>query len=358
MSYKFTLDHTLAIENIHDMITIDIKPDTRCGITGRDVEIHGYLTFSGSYLTDELGEERFEGAIPLDITLPYLGGAPDIQPEIASFDYRVTGGESLTLNLEVLLNGYEAKASAGDARPDVMDAWIEPVVPEPVIEEAVIEPFNISPPVNESADTLASVEKEDALVDRVGFMAEEEPVDEEQIPYSPLVEIEERMVEIEEIEFSTPRSEELPIEMVNEESESVQEEVIIPVVEEEGRAPKMTNTAAALMNELFAMKRGTAFKEQEEVPMEEEGVREEAIDVEAIEEAEVAEPPVIFDSVARQFSDGASTIKMVYVRHESETLGGVLERHSVTMDDVWNLPELTDGVGVGDCIMIKYEKPI
>jgi hypothetical protein len=71
-------------------------------------------------------------------------------------------------------------------------------------------------------------------------------------------------------------------------------------------------------------------------------------------EAPVAE----FDSIARQFADGETTIKMVYVDHESETLGGVLERHEATLDDVWNLSELAEGIDVGDCVMLRYEKTI
>jgi hypothetical protein len=538
MSYKFTLDHSLAIENIHDMITIDIKPDTRCSITGSEIEIHGYLTFNGSYLTDELGEERFKGSIPLDITLPYLDGVANVYPEVVSFDYRIAGGESLTLNLEILLKGYEIGTLAQDVRSDAMDAWVDPIVKEPIIEEAVIEPFDITLPAEQpiassvKAPTLAeevsnldrdqktkqevsnldrdqkakqevsnldrdqkaeqevlnldqeqnteqevsnldrdqnteqevpnldqedsteqevfnfdgdqsteqevsnldrdqsteqevsklnqdqsteqevsklnqdqsteqevsnldrdqsteqevsklnqeqSVEQEVSNLDRdqnteqeVSNLDQERSVEqevaeealtveEEVIPYSPVVEIDTRIVDHEEMEFKPPVVEASPVEVVHDEPDLdlIREEELISMVAEEQIAPKVTNTASALMDELFTMKRGTVFKEPMAVAVEDSST---SVDIRVMDEetndAELVEPIGVVDSVARQFADGESIIKMVYVRHESETLGGLLERYSVTMDDVWNLSDLGDGVGVGDCVMIKYEKPI
>jgi len=62
------------------------------------------------------------------------------------------------------------------------------------------------------------------------------------------------------------------------------------------------------------------------------------------------------DSVASQFADGKTTLKMVYVEDESQTLSGVLERYTASLDDVWNLQSLNDGVSVGDCVMLRYEK--
>jgi len=418
MSYKFNLDHTLAIADIHDMITIDIKPETRCSITGGDVEIHGYLTFRGSYLTPELGEAPFEGSVPLDITLPYLGGAPDIRPEVVSFDYRVENKKSLTLNLEVALKGY----AEDDNRDAVMDAWIDPIVDEPVYEEAVIEPFdfNITPvevvveqdeeeqsrheeelveevqvqeeelvveevriaelQIEEAAseivepDALVEIQRnfevQDTFEPQTSFETEE-AVFEEEIPYSPLVEITEPLVEIEEVRFD-------PIEMP--EVEVIEEPVPVEEVAVEREAPKMSESASALMDELFAMKRGTAFKkqmrEEEAVATREEGVEAEVIEEEqAVEVAPASSPDSVItsedsvatpedsvatpeNSVARQFADGETTIKMIYVEDEEDTLGGVLERYTATLDDVWNLEELADGVSVGDCVMLRYEKTL
>jgi len=383
MSYKFNLDHTLAIADIHDMITIDIKPETRCVVAGEEVEVQGYLTFRGSYLTPELAEELFEGSIPVDITLPYLGGAPDVQPEVVSFDYRVENKESLTLSLEVSLKGYHVN----EPRENVMDAWVDPVVEEPVYEEAVIEPFVFDTTTLSDYDTDASYEgilpltenvldeEEDTRVE-VAVEELERPIDEEvdTIPYSPLVETREQIVEIEEIHFESelvdvPETATVEVSpSVVEIEEAVKplvEEELTPVVEEveERSAPKITDSAAALMEELFAMKRGTAFKEKmglrEEVPAEAEVLSAEVEAEEDISEdyePENCEPVVAADSVARQFADGEMTIKMVYVDDDLETLGGVLERYEATLDDVWNLEELADGVDVGDCVMLRYEK--
>ena len=133
----------------------------------------------------------------------------------------------------------------------------------------------------------------------------------------------------------------------------------------ERAAPKITESAAALMEELFAMKRGMAFKEktelreevvtEEEIPSTDIAILE-TVETEAVAVSEVAEPVLVADSVARQFADGETTIKMVYIDHEEETLGGVLDRYEATLDDVWNLDELAGGVTVGDCVMLRYEK--
>jgi len=425
MSYKFNLDHTLAIADIYDMITIDIKPETRCTVTDGDVEVHGYLTFRGSYLTPALDESLFEGRIPLDITLPYLGGAPDVKPEVISFDYRVENKESLTLNLEIALDGYNINKT----REEAMDAWVDPIVEWPVYEEAVIEPFDFAPtvPIEESAYLTSNFQpcEEEVLVEDEHIREEVAPevveipveavIEEEidDIPYSPLVEVPERAVEIEEVQFedlapvvvaeeSVERliEEESPAEenhlvedsLLTEENRLIEDdplieenhlveviplteevEEIIPVVEavEERAAPKMTDSAAALMAELFAMKRGTAFKEKEEVreaveievevpSVESEApvviVEEEVVDVDDV--VDVVEPVIVVETVARQFADGETTIKMVYVGCEEDTLGGVLERYEATLDDVWNLEELADGVSVGDCVMLRYETTV
>jgi len=369
MSYKFNLDHTLAIADIHDMITIDIKPETRCSVTGGDVEIHGYLTFRGSYLTPDLGEAPFEGSVPLDITLPYLGGAPDIRPEVVSFDYRVENKKSLTLNLEIALKGYVEN----DNRDAVLDAWIEPIEDEPVYEEAIIEPFEFDTPpeaivpeeaqfyheeVPSQAETsvaeeqVARLDVPEEVMEAPAMLVEEEVF--EEIPYSPLVDLEERTVEVEAVQFDSYQMPEVEV---------IQESVVeAPFVEEaeEREAPPMSESAMALMDELFALKRGAAFKEKT-------AVREEVLAATALEREEVSKEAstdsvdsvgTSVSTVARQFADGETTIKMVYVEEETETLGGVLERFEASLDDVWNLSELADGVSVGDCVMLRYEKTL
>ena len=392
MSYKFNLDHTLAIADIHDMITIDIKPETRCSVTGGDIEIHGYLTFRGSYLTPDLEEAPFEGSVPLDITLPYLGGAPDVKPEIVSFDYDVENKKTLTLNLEVSLRGYNDYD-----RDAVMDAWIDPVVEEPVYEEAIIEPFDFdtTPPIETiivpkeaqlthredtsistkevpSDESVMQTEIPHRKVEEMpvhGF--EEVPVHElkqevaEEIPYSPLIDIEESRVEIEEVVF-----EPAPVEEAEEVRDSVEvvetvetlpmddeDEVVEPEVVERS-TPKLSASAAALMDELFSMKRGSAFKEAEVVPSDEVILDATEIDdqsAEVVVEVDEKAAARTSDTIAHQFADGETTIKMVYVEDE-DTLGGVLDRYTATLDDVWNLTELADGLTVGDCVMLRYEK--
>ena len=488
MSYKFDLDHTLAIADIHDMITIDIKPETWCSVREGDIEIQGYLSFRGSYLTPDFGEAPFEGSLPLDITLPYLGGSPNVQPEVVAFDYRVENEESLTLHLEVALSGYAIEepqergtmnpwldSSVSDhheeapyehvetndrthpdevhnhdenSREEAMNPWHQPVVNDSVYEEAVIEPFDFATTASTEVKAASEqdfqprieevVVEEEEVYEEIAVAVEEEIFEEVEVAVSEevrevVVEVEEEIsdeeavVEVEEIyeEETVVVEEELreevavvEEEVVVEAEEELREEVavveeeipyspliethdhsafamenpledqmveveshvmedVIPRLEEvsERITPKVTASAAALMDELFALKREKAFVIEEEVPsavvVEEECERE--VETSAIEEledeveevlehedeeSEVDEAEVFVSSIARQFADGETTIKMVYVGHETQTLGGVLERHEATLDDVWNLSELANGVEVGDCVMLRYEKSI
>ena len=444
MSYKFTLDHTLALENVHDMVTINIKPDTRCIVTGEDIELCGHLIFDGSYLTKELGEEAFAGAIPLDITLPYLGGEPDVRLEVTSFDYLVDIGESLTLNLEIGLRGYEADQLLQMAATHTMSEQKSSHASAPVTEEAVIEPFDTTVQETElpecieetcsELDNRAEVEVEEDITspfyegvtspieeaelsseldERAEVEVEEDitsSLQEDMIPYSPLVEINRQEVDIEAIEIKKPEETALPVDIVSKQtepsfdlinkegsaleivSELEKEEINLNQKEERGEL-QLTSGASALINELFARKskrleatsdpelveathdpelaeatsdpelaeaaseseRVAAASESERLEVASDPELVEEIDQEHLEE-EVDELIEAVDSVARQFADGESIIKMIYVRDETQTLGGVLERYSATLDDVWNLPELADGVSIGDCVMIKNDK--
>lgn len=263
MSYKFSLDHTLSLADIHDMIAVDIKPETRCTVVNGDMAINGYLSFRGSYLTPELAEAPFEGYIPVDISLPYRGGSLDVSPEIVGFDYQVDNRESLTLNLEIALAGYS------------MD---EPRVEEITHEEAIIEPFDF-------------------------VMSSDDPLAEEEIPDSLLALLDER-----EDVMVAP-------ETILEEEEPVFEELVVadflPVLEEEpvNNEPHMTESAAVLMDELFALRRETDLKPElgiVDVPVE----PEEVLDDSVLERSNSS-------SLARQFGDSFTTFKMVNTYDET-----------------------------------------
>ena len=255
MSYKFSLDHTLSVADIHDMITVDIKPETRCTVVNGDVAINGYLAFRGTYLTPELSESPFEGYIPVDISLPYRGGNPDVTPEIVGFDYKVDSRESLTLNLKIELAGYSVD------EPRVEESY----------EEAVIEPFDF-------------------------VMNSDNQLTEETIPYSPLVELYERE--------DSPVAPETLVEELAVADFLPALEAADPVRD----APRMTESAAALMDELFALRRGTDLKP-------ELGIVEQPVEPEVVLEDAVVS--VRNNSLARQFGDSFATFKMVSANDET-----------------------------------------
>jgi len=320
MSYKFILDHKLELENIHDMITIDMKPVTQCAVLKDTIQITGHFGFKGTFLTVELEEDPFEGAIPIDITLPYFGGATDVRLEMVTFDYQVVNKESLTLKFEMIIIGYEAQ-------PQVLDAIV--TNHQTYEEEVTIEEIPYSPliPVTpdkmreEKTDKVNATEdrSEDALVqEALGVTAEEPDIQPEEVP---IVDYQSKFIE-------TP--------VVSDEDFYKRTPEPIPVPEEIPVIPA------------------------EEVPEIRVDPQEEQVEFfEEIEEEMVEQPEQIasyVDSVARQFADGQTTVKMVYIRLESELLGEVLERNAATIDDVWNLSKLDDVVHAGDCVMIKYDK--
>lgn len=303
MSYKFVLDHKLELENIHDMITIDMKPVTQCVVLKDTLQITGHFRFEGTFLTSELEEDPFEGEIPVDITLPYFGGATDVGVEMVTFDYHVTNKESLKLTFEMILIGYEGQ-------PQVLDAIVTSHQTSP--EEVLVEDIPYSPLIPVTSDKLREEKTEPILEKKVERQPKEEV---------PIVDYQAQFFEI-------------------------------PVVSDEDfyqRKPEpalLEKTPASPVEEALDI---SADSQETSVELFEE-IEEEII--------ENPEPKASYvDSVARQFSDGKTTVKMVYIRLESELLGEVLERNAATIDDVWNLSKLGEVVHAGDCVMIKYDKP-
>lgn len=386
MSYKFNIDHSIPISDLHDMISIDIYPETRSIINGPNIEIHGYLTFVGSYLTNTLGEAGFEGSMPIDITLPYRGGSAEISPEISAFDYSINENDSLFLGLEINLSGYEYS----EERPSVMDALIEPYeeIEEEYIEE--FEEFSEYPQINEeSLQQPSYYEDFDLPQEYLENQCDDNPHDEIEENHSELIdedieiisdnkdnqfEIEEVLTTIAELTLEEMEIEDdiplyeselsmsdipySPLVASNQNINNVEftsfydDNVEFYQPTEIGRDEKnYSDGISGLMDELFDMKKEVARKKAFRKQQEEELRIEE-------EEKFVCPRPKqpYISNLARHFDEKNTTIKMVYVEKESDTLGQVLERYTSKMDDVWNLNTISDGVKVGDCVMLKYEK--
>ena len=260
MSYKFTLDHTLDIKDIHDIISIDIVPNTIVNLEADYVNINGDVKINGTCLTFYLEEQEFDELIPMDITLPKNSDFAEIKAEIVNFDYTVVNRKSLTLKLEIILNGY-------------------------IFEEKTL---------REETDSSKTKEVLDAEVEEVMDAKIEELRDESNF---------------------------------ENESAMLEESVSVEIVEEP--------------------------------IMEVEHDLSEVMHVDGTEEVvNVIDEDDVYDSVAGQFADGECVIKMIYVRDESETLQGILDKYEISQDNVWNLTSFAGGVAVGDCVMIKYAKPI
>ena len=372
MSYNLPLEHKLLFDNIHDMITIDMKPVTNCSLMRDSMHVTGYLEFAGTFLTVELGEEAFNGIIPVDITLPYFGGSSDVRLEITGFDYDVVNKESLTLRLEVEIVGYEEV-------PPAVDAFISEIEQQPLfIDDADVPdideinhdlndiPYSPLVPVTSEmireADALifANEDEEESFVDTFDIedsydLPVERFVEEIELKVEDTFEVE----QIKQVIQEQPSEPAWPFEEIIEsfEERTIVEEIDEPVqhtaVEAVDSFVETPVTTSSPFSPRFIIEKRAEKKIKEQVAAQ----REE--ELELLEEKTVEVKNISNlnnDSVARQFADGQTRVKMVYVRSESELLGEVLERNSARVEDVWNLSKLDDVVRAGDCVMIRYDK--
>ena len=112
-----------------------------------------------------------------------------------------------------------------------------------------------------------------------------------------------------------------------------------PVVEEEMQAPVV-----------------------EEVPMVEETLvsqPEVIVEDEVVEEPEVIAPISTYsgeDSIANQFLDGESILKIIFVQEEETTITNICTKYNVPEKAIYNLEQLNSPLHCGDRVMINYGK--
>lgn len=79
----------------------------------------------------------------------------------------------------------------------------------------------------------------------------------------------------------------------------------------------------------------------------------------ALEEVEESNVPVNIssssdDSIASQFSDGESIIKIVFVQEEETTIDDICTKYNVTQDNIYNCANTSAPLCPGDHVMINY----
>jgi len=116
MSYTFSWDCTLPINNIQDILSINIVPETKNYNEGNYLSLRGKIAVDGEYVANDQSRHPFREDIPLDIILPNNGRSKDIRAEVTNFDYEVKNGKVLFLKVDLILKGYEiaAPSASGD----------------------------------------------------------------------------------------------------------------------------------------------------------------------------------------------------------------------------------------------------
>ena len=124
MSYSFSWDCTLPINNIQDILSINIIPETKNYNEGNYLSLRGKIAVDGEYVSMEQTRHPFTEDIPLDIILPNNGKSKDIRAEVTNFDYEVKNGKVLFLKVDLVLKGYEFSQPTGQA-PEVAGMQVQ-----------------------------------------------------------------------------------------------------------------------------------------------------------------------------------------------------------------------------------------
>ena len=474
MSYSFNWDYTLPIENIHDIVSINIVPETKAYNEGDYLSIRGHILIEGEYVSSVGNQSDFSESIPLDITLPNTGRHGDIKVDVTNFDYEIEDDEKLCLELNLNIAGYDL-----DSIPSLVEEVVEtPAEQAPVLftKEASISHPNLveeedddhhqsafidtddvdyldfddmAMPSNQEAIELVEDDDDDRkekltdkikqlitsqpsipsqpVVEEVEEVIVEEPVEEVVVPLQPeevVVEVEPVVEEVKPVAKPKPV---MPIPTLSPVVEGLVEEVIVqsepeevvvevePVVEEIKPVvqpkpvmpiPTVSPVVEESVEEIVIEVEPDIVEEEEILPfplkktsiVEEEPVKtadksdifdmlyeldEEEPEVIEIEEAPVVEEEVVTqsivtpqpvvsaptvepvieqsqtavaydDSIANQFADGESIIKIVFVQEEETTLTDLCTKYSVTEENIYNCENLTSTLCQGDRVMINY----
>ncbi len=480
MSYSFNWDCTLPIENIHDIVSINIVPETKAYNEGDYLSIRGHILIEGEYVSSVGNQSDFSESIPLDITLPNTGRHGDIRVDVTNFDYEIENDEKLCLELNLSIDGYDL-----DSIPSLVEEVVEaPAEQAPVLftkEAAIMHPTSevedkdededkddhqsafidtddvdyldfddMMMPSNQEAVELVDEDddgdddRKEKLTDKIKQLitpqssAASKPVVEEVVVEEPVEEVvvqaqpEEVVVEVEPVieevkpvvkpkpvmpiptvspvveEVVVPsQPEEIMVQTQPEEVivevEPVIEEVkpvvkpkpvmpiptISPVVEEvEEEEPTIVEEEEILP---FPLKKPTVVDESPvqvadksdifdmlyELDQEEPDVieieEEPVVEVESVVSqnvvtpqpavstpiteplVEMPQPAVLFDdSIANQFADGESMIKIVFIQEEETTLTDLCTKYSITEENIYNCDNLTSSLCQGDRVMINY----
>lgn len=453
MSYSFNWDCTLPINNIADIVSLNIVPNTKAHDEGDYLSLRGEVAIDGEYLTTQGTQKTFTEHIPLDITLPNNGKNNEINTDITNFDYDINDENSLSLSLNLTLEGYDLGdvmklvdedhheedsqtqapvmfnkgATIAPATGNVEAVKQEIVELEPVVQEVneieVVEDdsdyidfdevvFDHTP-VQEAIDPSLAEDRKEALTDKIKKVIEKQStnIKESKTPETVVEKVIEPVVEevVEEVKV-----EEVVEPVVEKVVEEVKVENVEPVVEEVVEEVKVEKVHHKPVPEIPVVHQSVIEEETEEIlpfpikketvvekvsetqpkseifdmlyslegdhPIVNESVEEvvettvetepqqtetgydeaELVEVaEKIEELTPAAPVSVVkneDSIANQFSDGESVLKVIFVQEEETTITNICTKYGVSEKEIYNKEELATPLRCGDRVMINYGK--
>ena len=439
MSYSFSWDCTLPINNIQDIISINIVPETKTFDEGNYLSLKGHICIEGECIVKHLEhaeeQQRFDEKIPLDITLPNNGNVTNVQAEVTNFDYEVKNGKMLFLKVDLILAGYELEVESQipeiavqedldyhelkelvlDIPTETVDYnemtlfedegyefapvtaddmsgcdYIETHAPTVVggVEELERKEKHVEAPVQAAHPKATVVEPAHAIesiIDEVNEVLKPAPVVEHVVEFvnevtekfnpSQIIEsateaahtIEHVAEVIEEVKpiFFEEKEEKVksyktkkhhhealnteeeitpfPIKSETHKTESVKSGHKVNLFDMLYNLESQSIADHAVEHELNV----TKSLKQHEIKVKKE-VKEEVIEV--IEESKKS---FFSDSIASQFADGASVVKVIFVQEEL-TIAAMCEQYQITEQAITNLQSLECPLQIGDRVMINY----
>ena len=218
-------------------------------------------------------------------------------------------------------------------------------------------------PVQEAIDPSLAEDRKEALTDKIKKVIEKQStnIKESKTPETVVEKVIEPVVEevVEEVKV-----EEVVEPVVEKVVEEVKVENVEPVVEEVVEEVKVEKVHHKPVPEIPVVHQSVIEEETtaETEPQQTETGYDEAELVEVAEKIEELTPaaPVSVvkneDSIANQFSDGESVLKVIFVQEEETTITNICTKYGVSEKEIYNKEELATPLRCGDRVMINYGK--
>jgi len=395
MSYSFSWDCTLPINNIQDIISINIVPETKTHNEGNYVSLKGHICIEGEYVVHSEEQHHFDEKIPLDITLPNNGQVEEIVTEVTNFDYEIKSGKMLFLKVDLILLGYELELKTqipaaeayemikeeldyNDLEELVLDVPIETIdltETTSITKEACdfLDKRKEHAPENEVSKAIKQVEPAhtiETIVDGVSGVAEnvtnmietaKDKVENivELIKPTPIIETDIKAVE--EVEDEKELVKSYKAKKLHKAVDNGEEVMPFPIksgVSKEGENIN-TDKKVNLFDMLYTLesKPGNEtghLSNNEIVSKKSLKQHEHKVVKEEVEKISLENKLSFFDEgIASQFADGASVIKVIFIQEEL-TIASMCEKYQIPEHAICNLEALVCPLQFGDRVMINY----